>query len=99
MANFSRRKWFKRELGNPDTKDEEEGRKARTVVKKYRCIYQKFEKLTIHPFENLLNIPLCQFKLNLNHVTIHINQTITLYALHLYSDVCQLFLSKTGKKS
>lgn len=32
-----------------------------------------------------------------NHVTIHINQTIMLHALNIF-DVCQLFLSKTGRK-
>ena len=33
-----------------------------------------------------------------HHVTIYVNQAIMLYALILYSDVCQLFLNKTGKK-
>ena len=28
----------------------------------------------------------------------YVNQTVTLYNLNLYSDVCQLFLNKTGKK-
>lgn len=32
-----------------------------------------------------------------NHFTTYVNQTITLYALSLYSDVCQLFLNKTGE--
>lgn len=31
-----------------------------------------------------------------SHFTI-INETIILYPLNLHSDVCQLFLSKTGK--
>ena len=31
-----------------------------------------------------------------NHFTIYVNQTIMLYTLNLYSDVCQLFLNKTG---
>ena len=30
------------------------------------------------------------------HFTIYVNQTIMLYALNSYSDVCQLFLNKTG---
>ena len=33
-----------------------------------------------------------------NHFTIYVNQTIMLYDLDLYSEICQLFLSKTGKK-
>ena len=33
-----------------------------------------------------------------NHYTIYVNQIIMLYTLNLFSDVCQLFLSKTGKK-
>ena len=32
-----------------------------------------------------------------NCFTVYVNQTITLYALNLQSDVCQLFLNKTGK--
>ena len=28
----------------------------------------------------------------------YVNQTVMLYALNLYSEVCQLFLNKTGKK-
>ena len=31
------------------------------------------------------------------YFTIHVNQTIMLYDLNLYSKVCQLFLNKTGK--
>lgn len=31
-----------------------------------------------------------------NHFVIFVNQAIMLYALNLYSDVCQLFLNKTG---
>lgn len=30
--------------------------------------------------------------------TTYVNQNIMLYALHLYSDVSQLFLNKIGKK-
>ena len=33
------------------------------------------------------------------HFTVYVNQVITSYALNLYSDICQLFLSKTGKKA
>ena len=33
-----------------------------------------------------------------SHFTIYVNQTIMLCTLNVYSDVCQLFLSKTGKK-
>lgn len=33
-----------------------------------------------------------------NHFTNYINKTIMLYALNLYSDACQFFLNKTGKK-
>lgn len=33
-----------------------------------------------------------------NYFIIHVNQTIMLYTLNLYSDVWQLFLNKTGKK-
>ena len=33
-----------------------------------------------------------------NHFTIYVNQTIMPYTLNLYSDIHQLFLSKTGKK-
>ena len=33
-----------------------------------------------------------------NHCTIYVSQTIMLYALNLYGDVCQLFLNKTGEK-
>lgn len=33
-----------------------------------------------------------------NHFIRYINQTTMLYALNLHSDVCQLFLSKTGEK-
>ena len=33
------------------------------------------------------------------HFTIYVNQIIMLYALNLYSDVCQLFLNKTGKNN
>lgn len=32
-----------------------------------------------------------------NHFTIYVKQLIILYALNLYSDVCQLFLTKTGE--
>lgn len=32
-----------------------------------------------------------------SHFAIYVNQTIKLYALNLASDVCQFFLSKTGK--
>ena len=32
-----------------------------------------------------------------DHFTIHVNQTIMLYILNLYSDVCQLYLNKTEK--
>ena len=28
----------------------------------------------------------------------YVNQIITLYALNLYSNICQLFLNKTGEK-
>ena len=31
-------------------------------------------------------------------VTIHVSQTIMLYTLKLYNDVCQLHLNKTEKK-
>ena len=31
-------------------------------------------------------------------ITIYVNQLSVLYSLNLYSDVCQLFLSKTGGK-
>ena len=34
-----------------------------------------------------------------NHFTVYVNQVITSYALNLYSDICQLFLNKTGKKA
>ena len=34
-----------------------------------------------------------------NHFTVYVNQTIMLYALNLYSDVCQLFLNKIGEGS
>ena len=33
------------------------------------------------------------------YFTVHVNQTIMLYALKSYSDVCQLFLNKTGKNN
>ena len=33
------------------------------------------------------------------HFTVYVNQVITSYALNLYSDICQLFLNKTGKKA
>ena len=33
-----------------------------------------------------------------NHFTIYIVQTVMLYALNLYNDVCQLFLNKNGGK-
>lgn len=33
-----------------------------------------------------------------NHSTIYVTQTVMPYTLNLYSDVCQLFLNKTGKK-
>lgn len=33
-----------------------------------------------------------------NYFTIYVNQTIMPYALNLHSDVCQLFLNKTGKE-
>ena len=33
-----------------------------------------------------------------NNSTIYVNQTIMLYALNLYIDVCQLFFNKTGGK-
>ena len=32
------------------------------------------------------------------HFTTYVNKTIMLYTLNLYSDVCQLFLNKTGGK-
>ena len=31
-----------------------------------------------------------------NYFTISVNQTIKLYALHLHSDVCQVFFNKAG---
>ena len=31
------------------------------------------------------------------HFTMYVNQTIMLYALNLYSDVCQSFFNTTGK--
>ena len=34
-----------------------------------------------------------------SHFTIYIIQTVMLYALNLYSDVCQLFLNKNGGKT
>lgn len=34
-----------------------------------------------------------------NHFTIYVNKTTTVYALNMNSDICQLFLSKTGRKS
>ena len=34
-----------------------------------------------------------------NHFIIYVNQTIMLYALNLYSDVCQWLLNETGKKN
>lgn len=33
-----------------------------------------------------------------HHFMIHVNQIIMLYALDVYNEVCQLFLSNTGKK-
>lgn len=33
-----------------------------------------------------------------NHFTIYVNQTMVLFALHLYSGLCQLLLSKNGNK-
>lgn len=33
-----------------------------------------------------------------NFFTIYVNQTIRVYILNEYSDVCQLFLNKTRKK-
>lgn len=33
-----------------------------------------------------------------NHSLVYVNQIITLYTLDLYSAVCQLHLSKTGRK-
>lgn len=33
-----------------------------------------------------------------NHSTLYINQIFMLYTLNLHSDVCLLFLNKTGKK-
>ena len=33
-----------------------------------------------------------------DHFTIYANRTIMLYTLNIYSDVCQLFLNKTGEK-
>lgn len=32
-----------------------------------------------------------------NHFTVYVNQAIMLYILNLYSDICPLFLNKTGK--
>ena len=32
-----------------------------------------------------------------NHFTIYVNETIMLYALNLQSNICQSFLSRTGK--
>ena len=32
-----------------------------------------------------------------NHFIIYVNQTVMLYILNLYSDICQLFLNKIGK--
>ena len=29
----------------------------------------------------------------------YVNQTIMLYALNVYSDICQLFLNKTGERN
>ena len=34
-----------------------------------------------------------------NTIPTHVNQTIMLYTLNLYSDVCQLHLNKTGGKT
>ena len=34
-----------------------------------------------------------------NHFTIYVNQAIMVYILNVYSDVYQLFLSKTGVKN
>ena len=34
-----------------------------------------------------------------NHFTIYVNQTTMLYTFNLYSNVCQLFLNKTGIKN
>lgn len=31
-----------------------------------------------------------------NQFTVHINQTIILNSLNVYSDICQLFLNRTG---
>lgn len=33
-----------------------------------------------------------------NHFTIYVNKTIMLYVLNLYTDGCEIFLNKTGKK-
>lgn len=33
-----------------------------------------------------------------NHSTIYVTQTVMLYTLNLYRDMCQLFLNKTEKK-
>lgn len=33
------------------------------------------------------------------HFTVHVTQTIMLYALKPYSDVCQLFLNKPGNNN
>ena len=32
-----------------------------------------------------------------NHFPLYVNQTIMLYTLNIYTDVCQLFLNKTEK--
>ena len=33
-----------------------------------------------------------------NHFTIYVSQTIMLYTLNFYSDICQLYLNKTGEE-
>ena len=54
---------------------------------KKNCFFFSFFLLYLHEKLNLLE-------------SFHndVNQTIMLCALNLYSDVCQLFLNKTGKK-
>lgn len=48
----------------------------------------------LYPYENMdVNWTYCD-----NHFTMYVNQTLKLYALNLYSDVCQLFFNKTGGK-
>ena len=49
-----------------------------------------------------LSVPICFLKYYIKHgnyFTVYVSQTIILYILNLYSEVCQLYLNKTGGKS